>query len=209
MILINLLPHRQAARWRRKRFFQWVLCLSALTGVLVAGAAYGWLTLRIRIQHGRNAYLQAEVAALNVQIGEVHRLYDEIQTLQHKQTAVEKLLSQRKLPVYLFNVLTQQLPEGIYLNAVRQSGAVVEVQGQAVSNDKVAELLNALSASASWLSEVQLKEVKAGTVELPDGVHKVVNFRLVFTLDLALTQATMPLLSVAWLSAVPVHRQYA
>lgn len=213
MILINLLPHRQATRVRRKRAFQRALCLSVLAGVLVAGSAYGWLKLRIKAQYGRNAYLQSEVADLDVQIKEVRRLHAEIEVLQKKQQAMEQLLVQRNLTVHLFNILTRQLPEGVYFNAVRQSGFVVELQGQAISSDKVSELLSALSVSASWLTDTQLKEIKSGTVELPArGVHKVVNFRLAFTLGSGNANAdgegeAVPLLSdVPWLPAISSSR---
>ena len=42
MILINLLPHREAARKRRRDFFNVSLGLSVILGVLIAGAIYGW-----------------------------------------------------------------------------------------------------------------------------------------------------------------------
>ena len=42
MILINLLPHREAARKRRKEAFQVTMALSAVAGLLIAGAIYLW-----------------------------------------------------------------------------------------------------------------------------------------------------------------------
>ena len=42
MILINLLPHREAARKRRKEAFQATMFASFLVGLAIAGAVYWW-----------------------------------------------------------------------------------------------------------------------------------------------------------------------
>lgn len=65
MILINLLPHREAARKRRKEAFQITMFLSVLGGVLIAALMYWWVQLRIEEQQERNAFLQSEIAVLN------------------------------------------------------------------------------------------------------------------------------------------------
>ena len=40
MILINLLPHREAARKRRRETFQAAMLGSAMVGLLIAGGIY-------------------------------------------------------------------------------------------------------------------------------------------------------------------------
>ena len=47
MILINLLPHREAARKRRREIFFATLGLAALAGVLVCSAMYSWYLTQI------------------------------------------------------------------------------------------------------------------------------------------------------------------
>lgn len=42
MILINLLPHREAARKRRREVFFATLGAAALTGLLISFAIYSW-----------------------------------------------------------------------------------------------------------------------------------------------------------------------
>ncbi len=50
MILINLLPHREGARKRRREVFFATLGLAALVGLLVCGAVYSWYLAQIESQ---------------------------------------------------------------------------------------------------------------------------------------------------------------
>ena len=60
VILINLLPHREAARKRRKEAFQATMFASFLVGLLIAGAIYWWFQMMIAGQQERNIFLQKE-----------------------------------------------------------------------------------------------------------------------------------------------------
>lgn len=183
MILINLLPHREAARKRRKEVFQMVMFGALLAGLLVAAGIYGWFQWLIEQQQARNAFLQSEIAVLNRQIKEVEGLEGEIAALRERQKAVEDLQSDRNLPVHLLSDLTQLLPEGVYLSSLKQNGLSVEVKGSAQSNERVSEVLRNLSTGSPWITEPVLKEIVAGTVEVaPKDLRKAVNFTITFTL---------------------------
>ncbi len=183
MILINLLPHREAARKRRREVFQMVMFGALLAGLLVAAGIYGWFQWRIEEQQARNAFLQSEIAVLNRQIKEVEGLEGEIAALRERQKAVEDLQSDRNLPVHLLSDLTQLLPEGVYLSSLKQNGLSVEVKGSAQSNERVSEVLRNLSTGSPWITKPVLKEIVAGTVEVaPKDLRKAVNFTITFTL---------------------------
>lgn len=183
MILINLLPHREAARKRRKEVFQMVMFGALLAGLLVAAGIYGWFQWLIEQQQARNAFLQSEIAVLNRQIKEVEGLEGEIAALRERQKAVEDLQSDRNLPVHLLSDLTQLLPEGVYLSSLKQNGLSVEVKGSAQSNERVSEVLRNLSTGSPWITKPVLKEIVAGTVEVaPKDLRKAVNFTITFTL---------------------------
>lgn len=183
MILINLLPHREAARKRRKEVFQMVMFGALLAGLLVAAGIYGWFQWLIEQQQARNAFLQSEIAVLNRQIKEVEGLEGEIAALRERQKAVEDLQSDRNLPVHLLSDLTQLLPEGVYLSSLKQNGLSVEVEGSAQSNERVSEVLRNLSTGSPWITKPVLKEIVAGTVEVaPKDLRKAVNFTITFTL---------------------------
>lgn len=185
MILINLLPHREAARKRRKEAFQITMFMSVIAGLLVVGLIYWWFQIRIQEQQDRNAFLQSEIAVLNQQIKEIEGLEGEITALRERQKAVEDLQANRNLPVHLLMELVRQLPEGVYITSLKQTGLMVEMKGVAQSNERVSEVLRNLSGGTRWFAKPNLKEIVAGSVALsPKDQRKVVNFNLTFSLIL-------------------------
>lgn len=185
MILINLLPHREAARKRRKEAFQVTMFLAVVVGLLVAALVYWWFQSRIEDQQDRNAYLSSQIAVLDKQIKEIAGLEGEINALRERQKAVEALQANRNLPVHLLNELVRQLPEGVYISSIKQNGLQVEMRGVAQSNERVSEVLRNLSGNTAWFAKPDLKEIVASTVALsPKDQRKVVNFNLSFLLVL-------------------------
>ena len=161
MILINLLPHREAARKRRREAFQVTMFMAALIGIAIAGAVYWWYQNQIENQKSRNAFLQREIKALDEQIKEIASIESEITALRARQKAVEDLQADRNLPVHLLNELIAQLPDGVYITGVKQVNQVVEMQGMAQSNERVAELLRNISGNTQWFSKPELLEIVA------------------------------------------------
>jgi len=185
VILINLLPHREAARKRRKEAFQVTMFLAVVVGLLVAALVYWWFQSRIENQQDRNAYLSSQIAVLDKQIKEIAGLEGEINALRERQKAVEALQANRNLPVHLLNELVRQLPEGVYISSIKQTGLQVEMKGVAQSNERVSEVLRNLSGNTAWFAKPDLKEIVASTVALsPKDQRKVVNFNLSFLLVL-------------------------
>ena len=187
MILINLLPHREIARKRRKDLFNVSLGLSALTGGLIAGLVFLWFQAQISAQQTKNQVLQTEIKKFDVQIKDIAGLEAEIAALRARQQAVEDLQADRNLPVHLLTELVKQLPEGVYVNSMRQDGQNVLLQGVAQSNERVSELLRNLGNNSPWFSRPELVEIVAGSVTLaPRDVRRVANF----TVRVKLVRAT-------------------
>lgn len=183
MILINLLPHREAARKRRKDLFNIGLGLSALTGGLLAGLVFLWFQAQISAQQDANQILQTEIKKFDAQIKDIAGLEAEIAALRARQQAVEDLQSDRNLPVHLLTELARQLPEGVYVSSMRQDGRNVVLQGVAQSNERVSELLRNLGNNSPWFSRPELVEIVAGTVALtPRDLRRVANFNIKVTL---------------------------
>ena len=183
MILINLLPHREAARKRRKEAFQVTMFMAAVLGVLIAGAVYMWYQNKIETQQGRNAFLQSEIKALDEQIKEIANIESEIAALRARQKAVEDLKADRNLPVYMLKELAAQLPDGVYVTGLRQTNQVVEMQGMAQSNERVSELLRNLSSNTPWFAKPELLEIVAANAALsPKDVRRVAAFKMRFQL---------------------------
>lgn len=179
MILINLLPHREAARKRRREMFYAGLGASALAGVVVAGGVYLWYAAQISNQQHRNEVLAREITRLDAQIKDIASLQEEIAALRARQQAVEDLQADRNMPVYLLNELSRLLPDGIYLTNMKQVGDKVSLAGVAQSNERVSELLRNLSSGSQWLTRPELVEIVAANLNLtPKDSRRVSNFKM-------------------------------
>ena len=179
MILINLLPHREAARKRRRENFYASLGGAFLVGGLLAGAGFLWLQAQIELQQSRNGLLQAENKKLDTEIKEISTLQAEIAALRARQQAVEDLQGDRNLPVHLLNELVRQLPDGVYFTGMKQENQVVTLQGMAQSNERVSELLRNLGNSSPWLAKPELIEITAANVTLSArDVRRVASFKM-------------------------------
>jgi type IV pilus assembly protein PilN len=183
MILINLLPHREAARKRRRELFFATLGLSALVGVVVAGLVFGWYQAKIGIQEERNRFLTQEITKLDGQIKEIANLQAEISALRARQQAVEDLQSDRNLPVQLLNELVAQMPDGVFINRLSQRGpTAIEFGGSAQSDERVNELLKNLTYGSEWIGSPELIEITAGQFQVapnnPQGARRISNFSM-------------------------------
>jgi type IV pilus assembly protein PilN len=177
VILINLLPHREAARKRRRDSFYMALGAAALAGGVIAGIIFLWYAAQISAQQDRNMLLQNEIKKLEGQIKDIANLQSEITALRARQQAVEDLQADRNLPVHLLNELVKQLPDGVFVSSLKQENQVVSLTGTAQSNERVSELLRNLGNNSAWLSRPELVEITAGNVALsPRDQRRVANF---------------------------------
>lgn len=184
MILINLLPHREAAREIRKKAFYSQLGLSALLGAVVCGAVFMWYQGQLDLQQSRNSLLRERTKLLDEEIKDIASLQAEIASLRARQTAVEKLQSDRNMPVHLLDELIRHLPDGIYLGTMKQEGQSVLLTGSAQSQERVSELLRQLSGENAWLTKPELVEIVAGSVALSKSEkRKIFNFTIRATLN--------------------------
>lgn len=183
MILINLLPHREAARKRRKESFQATMFASFLIGLVIAGAIYWWFQMMITAQQERNTFLQSEITILENQIKEIATIEEEIAALRARQKAVEDLQSDRNLPVHLLSELVRQIPDGAYVTNIKQADQVISMQGVAQSNERVSEMLRNLTDNTPWLSKPELVEIVASNIALTSrDQRRVATFNLRFRL---------------------------
>ena len=172
MIRINLLPHREEKRKRRHQQFIVLSAITAALGLLVAGGVWLFLDQQVEQQQRNVNYMKAEIAKLDKQIEEIRKIREETASLLAKKQVVEALQSNRSEPVQLLDQLLRQLPEGVYLKNVKQTGAKVNVSGYAQSNARVSTLMRNLGASP-YLENPELVEIKA--VPAPDKSGNRVN----------------------------------
>ena len=164
MILINLLPHREERRKRKKIAFFAGLGLAAVAGLMVVGAWYLIVQQMTSSQQERNQFLAAEITKLEKEIKDIANLKAEIASLTARQKAVEDLQIDRNLPVHLLNELVKQTPEGLYFTLIKQDGTVLVVTGIAQTQERISEFLRNTAYNSEWLVSPELVESKATTV---------------------------------------------
>ena len=179
MILINLLPHREAARKKQKEQFFTQLGLSALLGGIICGAVFTWYQGQIVEQQQRNSFLQSKTKELDAEIKDIASLQAQIASLRARQTAVEDLQADRNMPVHLLDELVAQLPDGIYLKSMKQENQSVLLEGVAQSQERVSELLRNLANNSSWLGKPELIEIVAANATVSNREQRrVSNFKI-------------------------------
>jgi type IV pilus assembly protein PilN len=163
MIRVNLLPWREA---RRKAQRQHLLVLGGMVGVLallIVGAVHLTIAGYISAQNDRNEFLKKENVRLDKEIEEIKKLKTEIAALLARKQIIERLQTDRAQAVYLLQELVLQVPDGIYLRSIKQTGLKVALNGFAQSNARVSTLMRNFAASP-YLENPDLVEIKATTV---------------------------------------------
>lgn len=179
MILINLLPHREAARKRQRELFFAQVGGAALIGGLIVGLIFTWFQSQISTQQERNAFLGTEIAKLDAQIKDIAGLQAQLAALKARQLAVEDLQADRNLPVHLLDEMVKQLPEGVYLSSLKQENQAILLTGVAQSQERVSELLRNLNNNSKWLTRPELVEIVAANLALsPREQRRVSNFSI-------------------------------
>ena len=139
----------------------------ALGGSVIAAAAVVGLTWfafvqMIDTQQSRNARLEAEIAELEKSISEIDGLERQKERLLARMEIIDQLQKSRPEVVHLFDELTRQLPEGVYLTGIKQSGSRIEVRGVAQSSTRVSALMRQIDAS-EWLADPEVERVETTT----------------------------------------------
>ena len=126
---INLLPWREEDRKRRQREFGIATAgavVVAVGAVLLTMFAYSQM---IDDQKSRNQRLTDEIVELEKSIKEIDGLERQKERLLARMEIIEQLQKSRPEVVHLFDEVARQLPEGVYLTGLKQTGARVEIRG--------------------------------------------------------------------------------
>ena len=133
-------------------------------GAVIVGIAVIMLTMlaysqMISSQEARNDRLIVEIAELDKSIQEIEGLERQKERLLARMEIIEELQKSRPEIVHLFDELTRQLPEGVYLTGMKQTGSRVEIRGVAQSSTRVSALMRQIDAS-EWLADPEVERVE-------------------------------------------------
>ncbi len=157
---LNLLPWRDKAReQKKKQFFAALGGAMAVAGVLVF-LGHTYMGSVIDYQQQRNQFLQNEIAVFDKRISNIKKLDATKQALLSRMQVIEDLQSTRPAIVHLFDEMATALPGGVYLESLKQTDTMVNLEGKAESNARVSSYMNRLDRSP-WLSSSDLNIISA------------------------------------------------
>ncbi|MEQ9563564.1 MAG: PilN domain-containing protein [Woeseiaceae bacterium] len=156
---INLLPWREEDRKRRQREFLVAMGGSFVAAIAVLGLLMFAFSQMIDDQRNRNARLTTEIAELDKSIKEIDGLERQKERLLARMEIIEQLQRSRPEVVHLFDEMTRQLPEGVYLTGMKQTGSQVELKGIAQSSTRVSALMRQIDSS-DWFTDPDVQRVE-------------------------------------------------
>jgi type IV pilus assembly protein PilN len=156
---INLLPWREAERKRKRQEFILSIGAALATAALVVLIGRWQMSSAIEHQNARNQILTEEIAELDKQIQEILGLENQKKRLLARMEIIETLQRSRPEIVHVFDEIVRVLPEGVYLNYLRQSGTRFEIRGSAQSSTRVSAFMRNIDGS-EWLADPALQVVQ-------------------------------------------------
>src|SRR3954470_1069239 len=163
---INLLPWRDEERKERKLKFLVALGGSAIAACLVAGVGYMMMDSMVSAQDARNQKLKEEIAYLDKQIEKINSLEADKARFIARMDVIEKLQRSRPEIVHVFDEIAKQLPDGVYLTGITQTGTRLKFEGVAQSSTRVSAFMRNIDG-ATYLRnpELDIVETKKNSVQ--------------------------------------------
>ena len=162
---INLLPWRDEERKERKVKFLVALGGAAVAAMLTAFVGYLLMDSMVSAQDVRNAKLKDQIAELDKQIEKINSLEADKARFIARMEVIEKLQRSRPEIVHVFDEISKQIPDGVYLTGISQNGTRLRFEGVAQSSTRVSAFMRNIDGS-SYLKnpELEVVETKKGDV---------------------------------------------
>jgi type IV pilus assembly protein PilN len=156
---INLLPWRDEERKERKLKFGVALGAAAIGACLTAFLGYLTMDSMVSSQEARNDKLKTEIAELDKQIEKINSLEADKARFIARMEVIEKLQRSRPEIVHIFDEISKQLPDGVYLTAISQTGRRLKFEGVAQSSTRVSTFMRNLDTNI-YLTKPELEVVE-------------------------------------------------
>ncbi len=179
---INLLPHREQERKRRRTEFAVALVAAAIAAAVFVGGGKVLYSTWTDAQNEKNNLLKKEIVKLDAQIADIQDLENRKQRLVARMEIIEKLQRQRPEIVHRFDELVKIVPEGVYLTQIKESGKKIELHGVAQSSTRVSTFMRNIDGS-TWLANPELQVVESAK-DTPTGGSSFVLFANEIGVDL-------------------------
>lgn len=156
---INLLPWREEERKRKNIEFGIIAGAGALVTLSVVVAILMYFEDRTSFQDERNNFLKNEITVLNSKLETIKELETTKQNLLSRMNIIQELQGSRPEIVHLFEELVITIPDGIWLNSIKQSGTAITIEGSTESNARVSAYMRNLDES-DWIASPNLVSIQ-------------------------------------------------
>ena len=163
---INLLPWRDEERKERKLKFLVALGGAAVGACLTAFVGFLMMDSMISAQEARNQRLTDQITELDKQIEKINSLEADKARFIARMEVIEKLQRSRPEIVHIFDEIAKQLPDGVYLTGITQTGSRIKFEGVAQSSTRVSAFMRNIDSSEA-LASPELKVIQTGATAGP------------------------------------------
>ena len=159
MANINLLPWREEQRKELTQQFLIVMGVCAAFAGMIIFGVHIFIGNQMDYQNDRNNFLKNEITRLDKELKQIDNLENTKEKLLSRMEVIQSLQQTRPQIVHLFDELVRTVPEGIYLNSIKQKGKKLTIDGIAESNGRVSAYMRNLDTS-DWMKTPKLKVIK-------------------------------------------------
>jgi type IV pilus assembly protein PilN len=157
---INLLPWREERRKEKTAEFAAVAGIIGIFALVVVGAGYLHVGHIESYHKLRNKYLETQIEILETKLQEIKNLEETKANLLARMNVIQELQRSRPEIVHLFEEIVTTIPEGVWLQDIKQTEKTLRIEGKAESNARVSAYMRNLEASA-WLKNPTLEVIEA------------------------------------------------
>ncbi len=159
-IQFNLLPWREELRLKRTKQNQGILIAGAVLGLLVAGAYYGYESVRLSDHEKALSLIKKKNKALEPRLKEKKKLDKLKVTLNNQIDSIENLQADRASVTHMMEELSAANTQQLSLTKFVLADGKVSIEGIAENDAEVADLMKKLNAS-EWYQEPTLKSMSS------------------------------------------------
>jgi len=115
----------------------------------------------IEFQQVRNQRIKDEIAKVDDKIKEIKDLEKKRNDLLSRKKVIEELQANRTQMVHLFDEMVKTIPNGVFLQNIKQNGNTLLFEGYAQSYSRVAGYIRQLEASEWFKAPVDIEYINA------------------------------------------------
>jgi len=150
MIRINLLPVRAHKKKETAKQEISIFVLAVVGTLLVCGALFYQLYMKINATKSDIAKSEAELAQLKTTIGEIEKIKSLEAEVQKKLDILSQLRKGKTGPVHRLAALSEITPDKLWLTKYTESGESVSIGGMALSEELIEIFMNNLKRSEDF-----------------------------------------------------------